>query len=49
MTEKWVEMQGKFEILSLSYPSSSYQGSTVFWTLQFMHNDILWPHFLKSV
>ena len=37
---KW----NKFKLVG----SLSYQGSTVFWTLQFMHNDVLCPQFLKN-
>ena len=53
MTEKWREIQGKLDLIQVfqEFELSEFElsGFNCIWTLQFMHNDILWPHFLKSV
>ena len=53
MTEKWGEIQGKLDLIRVfqEFELSEFElsGFNCIWTLQFMHNDILWPHFLKSV
>ena len=53
MTEKWSEIQGKLDLIRVfqEFELSEFElsGFNCIWTFEFIHNDILWPHFLKSV
>ena len=52
MTEKWGEIQGKLDLIRVfqEFELSEFElsGFNCIRTLQFMHNDVLWPDFLKS-
>ena len=53
MTEKWGEIKGKLDLIQVlqEFELSEFElsGFNCIRTLQFMHNDISWPYFLKSV